>query len=284
MIALILSIASATGIFVCFSLMDHWKVDAVAAVAANYTTAAVVGWIISPLPLSVLKEPWMGSALLMGSAFVFLFLLMLELTQKGGMSLGTISSQMSLLIPVALAPLLYGEQLDAVHLLGICLGLLAIYLMLRSGVQSSDRVAIKLPLKVLIVFVGTGLCTALLQFMEHHYLNKSMEIGYVSAVFVVSALVCWSYFLLRKKEKKTPITMVRSIGAGALLGLPNLGSLVFLVRALAQLDGSLVFPINNMGIVLCSSLLGSLLFRQPLTRWSIFGISSAVLGIWLISG
>jgi multidrug transporter EmrE-like cation transporter len=78
--------------------------------------------------------------------------------------------------------------------------------------------------------------------------------------------------------------MVRSIGAGVLLGLPNLGSLVFLVRALAQLDGSLVFPINNMGIVLCSSLLGSLLFRQPLTRWSIFGISSAVLGIWLISG
>ena len=282
MIALILSIASATGIFVCFSLMDRWKVNAVVAVAANYTTAAVVGWIISPLPLSVLKEPWMGSALLMGSAFVFLFLLMLELTQKGGMSLGTISSQMSLLIPVALAPLLYGEQLDTGHQLGICLGLLAIYLMLRSGVQSSDHKAAKLPLKVLTVFLGTGLCTALLQFMEHHYLDKSMEIGYVSAVFAVSALVCWSYFLLRRKEEKTP--MIRSIGAGVLLGLPNLGSLVFLVRALAQLDGSLVFPINNVGIVLCSSLLGSLLFKQPLTRWSIFGIASAVLGVWLISG
>ena len=282
MIALILSIASATGIFVCFSLMDRWKVNAVVAVAANYTTAAVVGWIISPLPLSVLKEPWMGSALLMGSAFVFLFLLMLELTQKGGMSLGTISSQMSLLIPVALAPFLYGEQLDTGHQLGICLGLLAIYLMLRSGVQSSDHKAAKLPLKVLTVFLGTGLCTALLQFMEHHYLDKSMEIGYVSAVFAVSALVCWSYFLLRMKEEKTP--MIRSIGAGVLLGLPNLGSLVFLVRALAQLDGSLVFPINNVGIVLCSSLLGSLLFKQPLTRWSIFGIASAVLGVWLISG
>ena len=282
MIALILSIASATGIFVCFSLMDRWKVNAVVAVAANYTTAAVVGWMISPLPLSVLKQPWMGSALLMGSAFVFLFLLMLELTQKGGMSLGTISSQMSLLIPVALAPLLYGEQLDTAHQLGICLGLLAIYLMLRSGVQSSGHKAAKLPLKVLIVFLGTGLCTALLQFMEHHYLDKSMEIGYVSAVFAVSALVCWSYFLLGKKEEKIPV--IRSIGAGVLLGLPNLGSLVFLVRALAQLDGSLVFPINNVGIVLCSSLLGSLLFRQTLTRWSIFGIASAVLGVWLISG
>lgn len=282
---LLLSILSATGIFLCFGLFSRWHLNNKVAIATNYSVAALAGTWLAPFPKEQLLNPWMLMAVFIGLAFVYLFFKMARLTQEGGMSLGTISSQMSLVIPVLLAPLLYGEALGWMRLLGILLGLASIYLL----VQQSVNTELPTPQNAhtgkdaIIVFVGTGLCTTLLKFSRVHFVTDAMEIGFVAFIFGVSALSSW-WAVFQEKDLATKVFW-RSVGGGIILGIPNLGSLVFLIRALATpgLDSTVVFPINNVGVVLLSSVLGWLLFKERLGRAGFWGVSLAVAGVLILT-
>lgn len=282
---LLLSILSATGIFLCFGLFSRWQLNNKVAIATNYSLAAVAGMWISPFPAEHLFNSWMLLAVFIGLAFVYLFFKMAQLTQEGGMSLGTISSQMSLVIPVLLAPLLYDESLGWLRLLGILLGLASIYLLVQQSVNT------ELPTPnnahttkdALIVFIGTGLCTTLLKFTRVHFVTDAMEIGFVAFIFGVSALSSW-WAVIQLKGLPSRVFW-RSVGGGVILGIPNLGSLVFLIRALATpgLDSTIVFPINNVGVVLLSSVLGWLLFKERLGRAGVWGVGLAVAGVLILT-
>jgi drug/metabolite transporter (DMT)-like permease len=282
---LILSILSATGIFLCFGLFGRWKVNNKLAIAVNYSLASIGGYILSPLPKESWQNPWMLISIFIGVAFVYLFYKMADLTQKGGMSLGTISSQMSLVIPVLLAPFLYSESLGLWRIVGILFGLGAIYLLVkRTETNSFDSNSqTSLWKDSLIVFIGTGLCTALIKFSRFHFVTDEMEIGFVSVIFGVSAISSW--WVTIQSGMPTGKLFRKSFIAGIVLGIPNLGSLVFLIKALATpgLESTIVFPLNNIGIVLLSSLIGWLLFKERLGRMGAWGIAFAISAVLLIS-
>jgi len=58
-----------------------------------------------------------------------------------------------------------------------------------------------------------------------------------------------------------------SIVSGILLGLANLGTVYFLLKALSvpSWESSIVYPLNNFGIVLASTLVAVLFFGERLT-------------------
>ena len=70
----------------------------------------------------------------------------------------------------------------------------------------------------------------------------------------------------------------------------NFGSIYFLVRALnydipihGRVDSSVVFAINNIGIVILSVLLGVLLFRERLSRANAAGMAVCILATLILS-
>jgi uncharacterized membrane protein len=78
--------------------------------------------------------------------------------------------------------------------------------------------------------------------------------------------------------------LFKDILAGIGLGLPNYFSIYFLIGALrSDIANTKVFILNNVAIVLISTLLGILFFNEKLLKKNWIGIGLAVISIILIS-
>jgi uncharacterized membrane protein len=111
------------------------------------------------------------------------------------------------------------------------------------------------------------------------------EIEVFSASLFVIAATIGSLILLGKRIFKGDTVETKSIVAGFALGIPNYFSIHFLLKALnlPNLESTVVFPINNTGIVLVSTFLAILLFSERLSKLNWIGISLAVVSIALIA-
>ena len=93
------------------------------------------------------------------------------------------------------------------------------------------------------------------------------------------------YHIMFNSIKSKQSFGLKNIIAGIILGVPNYYSIIFLIKAL-QVDGfesSTLFTINNVGIVVCSTLLGLLIFKEKFSTKNKIGIFLALLGIILVS-
>lgn len=73
--------------------------------------------------------------------------------------------------------------------------------------------------------------------------------------------------------------------SGVILGIPNYFSIYFLLLAIKSfsLKSAFVFGINNIGIVLLSTLLSVIIFQEKLSSINKFGVLVSVLSIILIA-
>ena len=89
------------------------------------------------------------------------------------------------------------------------------------------------------------------------------------------------YKLLKKALKIAP----KNIIAGICLGIPNYFSIYFLIQALRNenLDSSTVFITNNVAILLLSTIIGVLFFKEKLIQKNWLGIILAIISILLVT-
>ncbi|NLI87628.1 MAG: hypothetical protein GX439_05200, partial [Bacteroidales bacterium] len=77
---------------------------------------------------------------------------------------------------------------------------------------------------------------------------------------------------------------------GVVLGLANFGSMYFMIAALNHINpatgkpaqGSVVFGINNIGVVVLGVLLGYTFFKERPTRLNWSGIALSVVAIFIL--
>ncbi len=77
----------------------------------------------------------------------------------------------------------------------------------------------------------------------------------------------------------------KALLAGICIGIPNYFSMWCLVKVLKNYAGnsSAIIPVNNMGIVLLSSVIAWVIFREKLTRINWIGILLALVSIAMIA-
>jgi uncharacterized membrane protein len=136
----------------------------------------------------------------------------------------------------------------------------------------------------LLVFLGSGIIDASIQYAEQ-FLVPAEEFPIFSSTVFASAALCGLVFILIRSFK-TPVKILpRSIIGGIALGVPNFFSIYFLLRALQNdvLNSASVFTINNVAIVMFSTLLGILLFKEVISAKNWVGIMMAILSILLVA-
>ena len=71
---------------------------------------------------------------------------------------------------------------------------------------------------------------------------------------------------------------------GILLGVPNYFSIVYLLKALSTdgMESSTAFTLNNVGIVILSTLFGLFIFKEKLIWKNWLGIVIAIVSILLV--
>ena len=104
MIYLVLSILSATGIFLIFKILGQKNLPAFPAIIINYLTASTLGFLINAdrIRLSaILDAPWVPISVIIGILFIVFFFVIARSSNEAGISITTVASKMSVVFPIA---------------------------------------------------------------------------------------------------------------------------------------------------------------------------------------
>ncbi|MCX8148626.1 EamA/RhaT family transporter [Thermaurantimonas aggregans] len=251
----------------------------------NYLVALALGLMVDSG--SVLKNSRLDFwpyVILIGFLFITLFGLMAKVTQEYGVAVVSVAVKMSLAIPVVFSLVYFQERLSILNGVGILLAFPALLLSVVNTSGSNGRVQIGF--MPIVLFIGSGILDALLKYVQQVHLTEETS-ALFSALCFGSAFVFGAATLIGRRILKGDTLMdMRSFIGGIALGIPNYGSIYFLVRALQLpgMDGSRAFPINNMGIVILSALVSVLIFKEKITTAKRLSIFLAVTAIVLMSG
>lgn len=288
MIALLFSILSSSAIYIVFKLFGKHNITTLNALIVNYFTAFLLGFIIQgdfslESFVAVTSKDWFFGSMALGAMFILVFSLMVITTQKGGMSVVSVASKMSVAIPVVFVILYYKEPLGVLKIIGIGTALVSVYLV---SVRKRDGLSIDMKYFIfpLLVFLGSGIVESSIKFLENTYVPNN-EVSLFSAnTFFFAAIAGMVFFGLKQLKKKTSVKSKDILG-GILLGIPNYFSIYFFILALRieGLESSSIFIINNVSIVLISTLLGIVFFKENIIPKNWVGIALAILSIILIT-
>ena len=274
MIALLFSILSCTMIFVVFKLFSRFNINTFQALTFNYVTACICGIILQENSIKfseVQQFEWFPFALGLGGLFILVFNLM------------AIATKMSVVIPILFGLLYYKESLGFFKIIGIILALFAVYL---ASIKTKDGIKIKLSNFIfpVLVFLGSGTIDTTIKYLEGEFIAKNDIPIFSATIYAMAGLIGFAILIFQLVKGDFKFEFKNLIG-GIALGVPNYFSVYFLVEALRSdiLESSGVFTVNNVAIVMTSTMLGISLFKEKLLRKNWIGIGLAVLSILFIA-
>ena len=286
MIYLLFSILAATMIFVIFKLFSRYKINTLHAIVVNYIVACFIGFIAFDGIIIAAEIPnfsWFYYTLGLGILFIVVFNLIALTTQRSGLSVVAVATKMSLAIPIVFGLLYYKEHLDIFNGLGILLALMAVYLTSLKNAKGLmvQKKNLVLPL---LVFLGGGIIDTSIKFLEESFVAENDVPLFSATIFGSAACVGILVLIFQKINGKFKFQFKNIVG-GILLGVPNYFSFYFLVKALRSgiLESSGIFTVNNVGVVLISTMAGILLFKEKLLPKNWLGIILAILGIFFVA-
>ena len=284
MIYLIVCIISNTGIFVVFKLAGIKRLDTFKIIVVNYFTAAIIGFLIGGLPgKDVLDASWIPMAITIGILFIIVFFVIALATQKAGIAVTSVASKMSVVIPITFSLFYFKEPLSIPKITGIFLALVSVFLTTfsRDKAKKRDYMVILLPL---IIFFSAGFIDSLIKYTQEVHIVGNNSIMFSSVLFSVSAVTGLLFSLFRKNYGKS-VKYIQIIIAGIVLGIVNFFSLYGIIMALESnvFDSSIVFGINNMGIVVLSVITAVLFFSEKLSKLNKAGIALSIITIIFLS-
>jgi drug/metabolite transporter (DMT)-like permease len=284
MIFLILTVLQSTAIFVVMKLFNRFRIDNWQAITVNYIVATVFGFAIYKGEIStdiILQKEWFVYALILGLTFISTFFVFALSSQKVGVALTSVASKMSVVIPVLEGLLLLNEKINLLSGAGVAIALVAFYLTLGRGANSSfPKKYLILPL---LLFMGNGINDTLMKYAEFHFVDNTNElILFLSMIFFTSLILGLCISGVKYVNSKYRIS-IRNIIAGIILGLLNFGSTFYILKCMGLYDSSVVFPVTNAGIVSLSAIIGFFFFREKLNKKNWIGITLAILAIILIA-
>lgn len=285
MIYLLLSILSSTAIFTVFKLFERYKINTFQAIVVNYFTACICGVLSYEATLNtteIINSKWFYGAVFLGFLFIAVFNLMAFTAQRNGLSVASVAGKMSVIIPVIFGIYAYNESLGFQKIFGIILALFGVYL---TSIKSKSSLKIGRSLWLpFLLFIGSGVIDTSIKYIETTHVPKNGIPIFSASIFGIAALI-GSVILAYKVITKTFQFNIKNVFGGAILGVINYYSIFFLLKALQfeGLESSTVFTVNNVAIVMASTLVGLFLFKEKISKKNWFGILLAIISILLVT-
>jgi drug/metabolite transporter (DMT)-like permease len=269
------SIILTASLVISFKIIERFRIPVSQAIVFNYLTCVITGSLLNgafPVNKLNIQQPWFLWALVTGSIFISLFNLIGYSAQKLGVAITSVSNKLSLVIPFVFSIYLYNEKVTWMKVAGIALAVLAVILTCKTSKKGETSAHHHLSTFQLIKFV------------EQRFLHLDNSDAYLVTAFSAAGVIGTIVMLASISSGKMKFDR-RSILAGIAIGIPNYFSIWCLVRVLREYKGesSVIIPVNNMGIVLLSSIVAWLLFKETLTLINWVGIMMSVAALALIA-
>ncbi|WP_026753371.1 membrane protein [Sediminibacter sp. Hel_I_10] len=299
MIYLLLSIAASTLIFIIFKLFDTYRINTLHAIVINYSVACICGLIRYEGTISIkeiIGSNWFWGAVVLGFLFIAIFNVMALTAQKNGLSVASVASKMSVIIPVIFGVYAYNEGVGLQKILGIVLALVAVYLTsVRSKTAENLAKGLALPI---ILFFGSGIIDTSIKYIETTYLPDNGIPIFSATIFFIALIIGISVICYNRFSKTAPISeekeshpqnnltsLSKVIVGGSFLGIVNYLSIYYILKALDHdtLESSTIFTVNNVAIVMLTTLLGLFVFKEYISKTNWIGIALAIVSIALVT-
>jgi drug/metabolite transporter (DMT)-like permease len=276
MIDLTLSIVFTICLFLFFKEFDRRNINTLQAITFNYLSAGVLSVLLGHSGYSyenVISTDWFLPTFLLGIFFIVMFNVMALTTQRLGVTVGSLASKMSLIIPVLAALLFQGDKWTLLKVIGISIALVSVYLTVKKDEHQKGPIYL-----ALVLFIGAGLLDTVLSHIQFLYLDSTESKDYFTSTVFLVAFSIGGLLLVFKRQRLT----IKNITAGILLGIPNYFSIFFVLRSLDSMESSLVFPILNIGVVILSALIGWGYYKEHLSKLNWLGVVLAISSIYIL--
>ncbi len=293
MLWILLSMACSVGIALLFKYYDRLQLDLLPVLFWNYIVCFVIGlalWMQSDKALMSFSGKWPLFSVLLGCMFVTGFFVMGKTISHYGVMVGSVSQKMSLIISAGFGILYFGEPLTALKFTGIFLAIIAV-IMINIPQNDTRRfwyllLAAFALLPMLNLLIAGGI-ESLLHYTEIAVLpddSMAMRLAFLTGIFFCSSgiTLCWAWMSKGNIFLKSGRN---NMFAGVALGVPNFFAAYFILMAIGSgIEGSIVFPVLNSGVILLSAVFAVLIFSEPLSKFRLAGLVLALLAVFILSG
>ncbi|MGQ9683005.1 MAG: hypothetical protein ACUVX9_10740 [Anaerolineae bacterium] len=265
---------------------------------SNYIVAALTNLLLTALTGAwSLSLRTLAIAVAGGVAFALAFRAIATSYGRRGLGVSAAVVQLSMAVPLAISMGVWGERPGLWQVIGMMLAVVALTSLTldRSAAASSEAtvtqpiglppdgpqkhgVGKRMPLAVVLgaVFLLNGL--AALAPKAYTELGAPGEAyPFLTCLFGSAALTFAPDWFRPPRASRT------DLGYGALLGITNVACNIMAVYLLARLPAVLVMPVNTAGGLFLASLMGFVVWREPLGRWGRTGMALALVAVTLAS-
>jgi drug/metabolite transporter (DMT)-like permease len=287
MIFLFLSILSSSLIAVIFKIQDKYEIKLFPVIIINYVFAVAWGLILNKTKITseIFESNWIHVSVIIGIALLVMFYMLGYSTQKVGISVTTISKEMSVVLPISFSIFFYKEELTSIKEIGVLLALTAVFLSVYKKKEKGKEFDMKYFFLPIVLMFGIGFIDSMLKFSLEEFDVKD-NIPLFSAIsFAVAGIVGLFVSFVNEISIKDFLNW-KTILTGAIIGTANFGSMYFLFLALARapIQSTAVYGINNVGIITVSILAAVLIFKESISVLNRIGILLAIFAIMILSG
>ncbi|MCB0524100.1 MAG: EamA family transporter [Lewinellaceae bacterium] len=234
------------------------------------------------------NSPWMPYAMLLGLVFVSGFNTSALTVKYFGVTISQIMQRMSILLTVPFAVLVYRESSGGAKILGFVLAMLAIVLVNWPKPKEQDKIQeaghrLNLFWIPFATWILAGVIEMVFLKVKYENLTNLEDPSFIISVFGTAGFLGLLVAIWGYANKRMEFAW-KNIFGGFVLGVPNYGSMLFMLWALnGGLEGSFVFPMVNISIIVSTTIGAVLLFQEKLSKMNWVGIALSIASIILIS-
>lgn len=278
---LVFSILCSVCVGIVLKITKRYALNIVQIIAWNYLTALLLAYFFYQPNLEIAHSN--STLFLLLSLSILLpsvFLIQNTSIQQVGIVKTDVAQRLSLFIPILAAYFIFEESFSTLKIAGILIGFSAIFFTLNKKTEANQQgTNWHYPILVLL---GFGSIDTLFK-----KVSSSLQMPFTTALFFIflGALLVTVIFLIFRSISQNDKIQWKNCFWGIGIGLLNFGNILCYLKAHKALSDqpSTVFASMNMGVIILGSLVGTILFKEKLSRWNYFGILLAILSICFIT-
>ena len=112
----------------------------------------------------------------------------------------------------------------------------------------------------------------------HESFPKTYIMDFILLVFIIATLYTLILVLVQRVRIRRELII-----NGILLGIPNFLSAYFILKVLQNFPGAIAFPLNNIGIIVLSVVVGRLVWKERLEKQTAAAIVIAAAAVVLLN-
>lgn len=226
---------------------------------------------------------FVGYSLAFAGSYCFALVFGILAIKVGPLSLTSLLTSFSLLIPTFYGIVALNEQTSMLLYLGLALLLGALVLINFEKKGEEKKITLRWVIYILLGFVGNGMCTTVQKIQQINqaglYKSEFMIVALGISILAVSAIAIFT-------ERKQIVPAIKKgavcfISCGLANGIVNF--LVIYLSAPGRMAASVMFPVISGGGIVLTFLISLFIYKEKLSKWQLIGSGLGLISVVLLN-